>query len=77
MSKNELIAKIEYELKKLDSADSFGLWDTAVYVLSDDENTALIGANSIRSIVIGDDSGKAESTTRADAAKLLYAYLNI
>lgn len=58
---SELIARIEYELKKLDSADSFGLWDTAVYVLSDDENTALIGANSIRSIVIGDDSGKAES----------------
>ena len=58
---SELIAKIEYELKKLDRADSFGLWDTAVYIIANDENTALIGANSIRSLVIGDDSGKAES----------------
>lgn len=58
---SELIAKIEYELRKLDNADSFGLWDTAIYVLADDENTALIGANSIRSLVIGDESGKAES----------------
>lgn len=58
---SELIARIEYELKKMDSADSFGLWDAAIYVLADDQNTALIGANSIRSLVIGDDSGKAES----------------
>lgn len=58
---SELIARIEAELKKLDSADSFGLWDTAVYVLANDENTALIGANSMRSLVIGDESGKAES----------------
>ena len=58
---SELIAKIEYELKKLENADSFGLWDTAIYVLSGDENTALIGANSIRSFMIGDESGKSES----------------
>lgn len=58
---SELITKIEYELKKLENADSFGLWDTAIYVLSGDENTALIGANSIRSFMIGDESGKSES----------------
>lgn len=58
---SELISRIESELKKIDNADSFGLWDTAVYVLANDENTALIGANSLRSLVIGDESGKAES----------------
>ena len=56
-----IIAKLEYELKKLENADSFGLWDTAIYIVSGDANTPIIAANSIRSLVIGDESGKAES----------------
>lgn len=58
---SELISKLEYELKKLEQADSFGLWDTAAYMIADDEDTALIAANSIRALVIGDESGKAKS----------------
>lgn len=58
---SNIIAKLEYELKKLENADSFGLWDTAIYIVSSDVNTSIIAANSIRSLVIGDESGKAES----------------
>ena len=58
---SNIISKLEYELKKLDNADSFGLWDVAVYIVSGDANTPIIAANSIRSLVIGDESGKAES----------------
>lgn len=57
---SSILAKIEYELKKLDNAESFGIWDTAVYLVSEDMNNAVIGANSIRSLVIGDESGKSE-----------------
>ncbi len=58
---SNIISKLEYELKKLDNADSFGLWDVAVYIISGDANTPIIAANSIRSLVIGDESGKVES----------------
>lgn len=57
----DIIAKLEYELKKLENADSFGMWDTAIYIISGDANTTIIAANSIRSLVLGDESGKAES----------------
>lgn len=57
----DLIDRMEYELKKMDYADSYGMWDAAVYLISEDESTAMIGASSIRSLVLGDESGKAES----------------
>lgn len=56
-----VISKIEYELKKLDNSDSFGLWDTAAYIIADNDITSIIGASCLRSLVIGDDSGKSES----------------
>lgn len=58
---SNIISKLEYELKKLENSDSFGLWDTAVYIVSQDSSTPIVAANSIRSLVIGDESGKAES----------------
>lgn len=58
---NNLIAKLEYELKKLEIADSFGLWDCAIYTVSSDSTAPIIAANSIRSLAIGDESKNAES----------------
>ncbi len=58
---SDLIDKMDYELEKLEKANSYGLWDMAVYVLSEEKVTAVAAANGIRSLVIGDDSGKAES----------------
>lgn len=58
---SDLIRKMEYELKKMSASDSFGIWDAAVYLIAEDEDAALIGANSIRSLAVGDESGQAES----------------
>lgn len=58
---SRLVERIEYELQKLDHADSYGLWDSAIYFVSEEKETCLIGASSLRSLVVGDKSGNAET----------------
>ncbi len=57
----DLGERLEYELDKLENADSFGMWDTAVYVISDSEDVSVMASNSVRSLFLGDESGKTES----------------
>lgn len=56
-----IISKLEYELDKLENAESYGLWDAAAYIISEDDKTALMGANSLRSLMMGEESEKARS----------------
>lgn len=58
---SNIISKLEYELDKLENAESYGLWDAAAYIISEDDKTALMGANSLRSLMLGEDSEKARS----------------
>ena len=57
----ELVEKLEHELKKLKSGASYGLWDTAVYVMSHSAPTAMVGINEIRALLLGEESEKSES----------------
>ena len=67
----DLLAKMDDALKRMDDAETFGLWECAGYFLSYTFEDATFAANTFKSLVIGDESSSVRSHTihwsRADA----------
>ena len=56
-----LMEKAEQQLKRIETAFSFGAWDTACYFFSDDISTTALAANMCKALFTGEDSN-AESS---------------
>lgn len=54
----DLMALIDENLKRTDEFDSYGMWDTAGYFISDDMSAAEIAASNYRSLMNGEKSGR-------------------
>lgn len=52
----DLIQNLELTIKRLNQSKSTGLWKTATYVLSEDNDTSLRVANYLRGLTQGDES---------------------
>ena len=57
----DLMKLIDENLKRIDECDSYGMWNTAAYFISDDMTSAEIAASNYRSLMSGDKSGKVVS----------------
>ena len=49
-----LLGKIDEQLERIKSCESYGLWGSACYFLSDDPETAMVAANTFKAIVAGE-----------------------
>jgi len=49
-----LLAKIDEQLERIKSCESYGLWDSACYFIADDQETAIVAANTFKAIVAGE-----------------------
>ncbi len=49
-----LLEKIDQQLKRIRSCESYGLWDSACYFVSENPGTALVAANTFKAIVAGE-----------------------
>ena len=54
----DLMALIDENLKRIDEFDSYGMWETAGYFISDDMSAAEIAASNYRSLMNGERSGR-------------------
>ena len=54
----DLLKLIDDNLKRIDECESYGMWSTAAYFISDDMSSAEIAASNYRSLMSGKDSGK-------------------
>ncbi|MCR5166067.1 MAG: ATP-binding protein [Oscillospiraceae bacterium] len=54
----DLMALIDENLKRADEFDSYGMWETAGYFISDDMSAAEIAASNYRSLMNGEKSGR-------------------
>ncbi len=75
----DLLKLIDENLKRLDECESYGMWNTAAYFISDDMSSAEIAASNYRSLMSGDGSGKVVSAInswiRDDDNELETSYL--
>lgn len=55
---SDLMNQIDYQLKRIDEYDSYGLWNVAGYFLSNDMSAAEIAASNYRSLMNGENSGR-------------------
>jgi energy-coupling factor transporter ATP-binding protein EcfA2 len=51
-----LLAKIDEHLKRIKNSESFGLWESAAYFVSQDVQTSVVAANTYKALVSGNDS---------------------
>lgn len=49
-----LLAKIDEQLDRIKSCESYGLWDSACYFIADNQETAIVAANTFKAIVSGE-----------------------
>lgn len=50
----ELLAKIDEQLERIKNCESYGLWDSACYFISDNQETSIVAANTFKAIVAGE-----------------------
>ena len=50
----DLLAKIEEHLKRINFSQTFGIWNSACYIITDDVATATIGTSTLASLFSGD-----------------------
>ena len=51
-----LLEHIDRQLERIRECESFGLWSTSAYFVSDDVQTSVIGASTLRALLAGDDT---------------------
>lgn len=50
----ELLEKIDEQLERIKNCESYGLWDSACYFIADDEEVAIVAANTYKALVAGE-----------------------
>ena len=50
----ELLKKIDEQLERIRSCESYGLWDSACYFIADQEDVAIVAANTYKALVAGE-----------------------
>lgn len=50
----ELLEKIDEQLERIKSCESYGLWDSACYFIADKEEVAIVAANTYKALVAGE-----------------------
>lgn len=50
----ELLEKIDEQLERIKSCESYGLWDSACYFIADQEEVAIVAANTYKALVAGE-----------------------
>ncbi|KAB5604756.1 ATP-binding protein [Bifidobacterium jacchi] len=56
-----VLERIDDNLKRIRNCESFGLWDMACYFISDDVQTAVMGASTYKALMAGYDSAVEDS----------------
>ena len=49
-----LLAKIDEQLERIKSCESYGLWDSACYFIADNQETSIVAANTFKALVAGE-----------------------
>lgn len=49
-----LLGRIDEQLERIKSCESYGLWDSACYFIAESQETALVAANTFKAIVAGE-----------------------
>ena len=49
-----LLSRIDEQLERIKSCESYGLWDSACYFIAESSETALVAANTFKAIVAGE-----------------------
>lgn len=57
----DLMQKVDKHLKRMSDSESYGLWECAAYFVSQDVQTAVVAANTYKSLMAGNDSGSENS----------------
>ena len=55
-SVTDLMEHIDRQLERIRECESFGLWSTSAYFVSEDIQTSVIGASTLRALLAGDDT---------------------
>ena len=50
----ELMDKIDEQLSRIKSCESYGLWDSACYFMAEKQETAIVAANTFKALVAGE-----------------------
>ncbi len=50
----ELLEKIDEQLERIKNCESYGLWDSACYFIADQEEVAIVAANTYKALVAGE-----------------------
>ncbi len=66
----DLLKLIDDNLKRINECESYGMWKTAAYFISDDMSSAEIAASNYRSLMSGKDSGREVSAINSWRKKL-------
>lgn len=53
----ELLEKIDEQLERIKNCESYGLWDGACYFIADQQETAIVAANTYKALVAGEKTG--------------------
>lgn len=53
----DIMKKIDEQLKRMDECESIGMWECAAYVLSDSQETAEMAAGTYKALMKGEQSG--------------------
>lgn len=51
-----MMSKIEQHIHRIETSQTFGMWNSACYVIADDAETAVMGTSTLASIFSGDSS---------------------
>ena len=49
-----LLSKIDEQLERIKNCESYGLWDSACYFVADNQETAIVAANTFKALVAGE-----------------------
>ncbi len=55
-SVENLLEKIDEQLDRIKNCESYGLWDSACYFISDNEDVAVVAANTFKALVAGEET---------------------
>ncbi len=50
----ELMEKIDEQLERIKNCEAYGLWDSACYFVAEDEEVAIVAANTFKALVAGE-----------------------
>ena len=57
----DLIEKIDHQLKRIRSCESYGLWDTSCYFIAPEQEVCIVAANTFKALVSGEESAVEDS----------------